>query len=134
MTDQEKYFCEGISKVKSTELEPRSLLFHYLDEETTFTEAHFLANSALEWAEELEADFQKFGKRATSITKSSEEKFLNYCKKNNWSVKRTSNGLIARDKMKFKAKFELHSKEVFMDPLATGTLDLMKIINSLEDE
>lgn len=127
----EKCFYEAISKTKAVELDPRSLIFSFLGENVLYSEAMALAESAIEWAEDLERNYDKFKSRAKFITKSEESCFLSYCAKNNWSTKKNSKDVVARDGSKFKAIFELETKRVYMILDLSESLKLMQVLNEL---
>ena len=106
----EKYFYDIVSRSKSENLEQRQLTYLFMDEETSYPEAFCMANKLINWAEELELSYCRFEHRSKYSLHSSEEKFMDYCNKMNWSFKKNHKNIIARDKDRFKAKFELESE------------------------
>lgn len=130
----EKYFYEALTKVKSLELEPRSLTFALINEDTAFPEASTLAKSALSWLEILESGYALFESRAKYLITSDESAFMHYCLKNGWSLRKNSKDIVARNKNQFKAKFELDSKKVFMIYDSTDPLAKIQLLNNYGEE
>ena len=131
INQNEECFYNAIIKTKSIEIDPRSLTFAFINESTLYPEAVTLAQSAIAWAEELEVNYAKFESQAKCITKSDEETFHNYCNQKRWKVKKNAKDIIARDNMKFKARFEISSKNVYMIIENENPLSVMQVINEL---
>lgn len=126
----EKYFYEAINRTKSLELEPRSLTFALINEDTIFSEASVLAKSAISWLETLEANYTLFESKSKYLTTCDESAFVQYCLKNDWSLRKNSKDLIARHKNQFKARFELDSQKVYMIYDSTDPLAKIKLLNN----
>lgn len=127
----EKCFYEAFLKTRSVDVDPRSLTFYFINESTSYPEASVLAQSAISWAEELDENYKKFESNAKCIACCDEDAFSTYCLHKNWKLKKNTKDIIARDKMKFKARFELSSKRVFMSVEEDDPLYLMQVLNEL---
>ena len=134
INSNEKCFYEAISKTKSVELDSRSLIFSFIDDSTSYPEAVTLAESALTWAEELELSYIKFESKAQCIGIVDEKHFHDYCLRKKWKIKKNSKDLIARENSKFKARFELNSKKVFMIIEKDKPLELIQILNEFGEK
>lgn len=128
----EKCFYEAFLRTRSVDSDPRSLIFYFINESTLYSEATTLAESAISWAKELEENYSKFESSVELITACDEDAFSIYCLHKNWNLKRNSKDLIAREGTKFKAKFELSSKKVYMILDNKEPLQIMHILNELE--
>lgn len=125
----EKYFYEALSKSKV--LDARGLACSLMNENMLYAEAFAFAKSAIIWMEDFEQKYSKFESKAKFVAKLEEEKFLSYCNKKDWSVKKTTKDIIAREKSKFKAKFELETNKVYMI-VEDNPLERMQLLNELE--
>lgn len=130
-TSNEKCFHEVLSKSRVDELDSRNLIMHFLDENTTYPEAFSLAESAVNWIECLKESFLLFESRTKFSVDTSLDAFEKYCKSRKWSVKQRSKDLIAREDLKFRAKFELDTGKAFIVLNNASSLDQIQIINEL---